>query len=610
MPTFRSDLPTFDLAPEHSLAQTDLFGGEETPRSSGGPSGRKGSPAPPIRAVALPRNFPRRLSSSPGGQAVIEQLVLSRAAYLGRAPSPPENAVREGMVYSPERSGRSTDKKSGRAAGAIRGIAEDIFRRIFKRAVPKVGDTAEEDFRALHDEVRSVVQQTEHLVVQGSVASGPASHLPNDSLGDYQGQRLPLSKELKSAAKGRLAPAPPPFVRCTGPDPSSPHSFWAHIEKIIARGKALHKSFVEAVSAERVDENRRPQGEQGFVTQDKIREGESASQISIGRWRRGEAGRPDRGDCAVRVPWIVAEVSSPPGIGWRWQGRYLRTLLSHLKGAEVDLSDVVVTWSGGGPIQVRIPDGVVGSPIYRNARAATNAIRHFFDDLCSRDEVVRDAIDERLFSPDRLVPTVGSVHPETGQRVVGTDGETFLEQSGKRSFGQPQPNRTGREPRYTRPGQYPLPRQAEFHWVPFLFLDPHRRDPDHKYAGGAYDGPEVGHLVRQLYSGYGSRPGAGTARSRTLNRLASGVVQGENWGTSIDSWYTGRKRAALFVSHDQLWANESPGKAWRAVKAWNAGNRPPLPESELKLLFEEAQEDLPGWAPTATNPAEPEAAVR
>lgn len=609
MSTFRKDFPTFELAPERNLAQRDLFNGQEIPKSGGGPSGRRGPLTPPIRAVPLPKGFTARLAST-SALALVERLVLSRAAYLWRAPSATEKAVREGIVCLPEWPGRSTSRKGERAVGAIRGIVEDISRRIFKRAVPDVEDTGDEAFRRLYDHVRAVVQRSEHLVVQGLAASGPAPYLPNDSLGDVQGRRLPISEELKRAAQGRLAPAPPPFVRCTGPEPSGHHSYWTRVEKIVARQEALHKDFVEAVSAQQVDENRRPEGEQEFVKQAEIRGGESAGQISIGRWRPGEAGRPDRQDCAVRVPWIVAEVRSPHGMGDRWHGRYPWALLLSLKRAEVDLSDVIVTWSSHDFVQVRIPDGVVGSPIYRNARAAINALRHFFDDLCSTNEVARNAIDERLFSPDRLIPAVGSIDPRTGQRVVGTDGEMFLDMGGVRSFDQPQPDRDSRDPRYTRPGQCPLPREAEFRWLPFFFLDPHRRDPDLKYAGGAQDGPEVGHLVRQMCSGYGSDPGAGTIRSRTLNRLANGVVQGENWGTSIDPWYTGRKRAALFVSHDQLWANESPGRAWRAVKAWNARNRPPLPESELKLLFEKAQDDWPGWAPTATNPAKPEVAIR
>lgn len=110
---------------------------------------------------------------------------------------------------------------------------------------------------------------------------------------------------------------------------------------------------------------------------------------------------------------------------------------------------------------------------------------------------------------------------------------------------------------------------AYFHWLPFLYLNPSRTDPDHRHAGGAIGGKEVGYIVRQSHTSYGDGPGIRTVRSRVLNRLASGVARGENWGTAIDSWYKVRNRAALFVAHDRLRAYENRERPWRAVKAWN-----------------------------------------
>jgi hypothetical protein len=265
-------------------------------------------------------------------------------------------------------------------------------------------------------------------------------------------------------------------------------------------------------------------------------------------------------------------------------------LIYSLPAAEIDLSNIVVTYSRGGSIQLRIPDGLLGCPIYPTSRAATNAIRHFFFDLCPTNEVLRDAIDKRLVYPGRLVPMIGSINPETGQRVVGTDAESFLESPNESLL-----RCSEQHVKYTQQDHCPAPEQADFHWLPFLFLDPRRRDPDHEHAGGAKDGKEVEYIVRQSHTPYGDYPGIGTTRSCMLNYLASGVSRGEDWGTSIDPWYKGRNRAALFVSHDRLRAHENRERAWRAVKAWNSRNRPPLPEDELRVMFKKARDNWPGW---------------
>lgn len=276
--------------------------------------------------------------------------------------------------------------------------------------------------------------------------------------------------------------------------------------------------------------------------------------------------------------------------GHRWYIRQAWSLIYSLPVKEIDLSDIVVTSSRGGSIQLRIPDGLLGCPIYPTSRAAANAIRHFFFDLCPTNEVLRDAIDKRLFYPDQFVPMIGSINPETGQRVVGTDAESFLENPNESLL-----RCSGHDVKYAQQDQCPAPEQADFHWLPFLFLDPRRRDSRLGHAGGATDGKEVECIVRQSHTPYGDGPGIGTVRACVLNHLASGVARGEDWGTSIDPWYKGRNRAALFISHDRLRAYENSGRAWRAVKAWNSRNQPPLPEAKLRAMFEKAREDWPGW---------------
>jgi len=546
---------------------------------------------PPVRAVSLPESFATKIRQSSGVYR-FERLVLARAAYIMRRADGSTKNVRKAFIRPPtnERPDDYATSMGGRADGAFRGLVEDISRRIFKQAPPTVETEGEGTFQRLSDQVRRVIHESNHVILRGPMTSGPAADSSTRLPEDFQGRRLPLSEELETAAQGRLAPTPPPCVRCTGPKPSGSQAFWAQVEKSVAHRKDLHRDFTEAISSPEVDEDRRPAAAPRFETHaDSIR-AQGARQISIGRWRPGEAQRPDRKHCAVRVPWIIADIGRPLEKGFRPHVRQVRSLLHSLPTMEIDLSDIVVTYSGGGSIQVRIPDGLLGCPIYPTSRAAANAIRHFFFDLSPSNEAARDALDQRLFYPDRLFPVIGSTDPQTGRRVVGTDAESFLENPHESLL-----SCSGQDVKYGQQEHCPPPRQADFHWLPFLFLDPSRRDPDHRHAGGAIDGKEVEYIVRQSHSSYGDGPGIGTVRSRVLNRLASGVARGENWGTDIDSWYNGRNRAALFVAHDRLRAYENRARAWRAVKAWNSRNRPPLPEDELRMMFDKARDNWPGW---------------
>ncbi len=586
-----TDVVSRDFDTGGDPGQVNLFDGSGDPVPAPSYRDEGVSLVPPVRAVSLPESFATKLRQSPGSYR-FERLVLARAAYIKRRADGSTKNVRKAFIRPPAKDDPDDYASSmdRRGDGALRGLVEDIWRRIFKQAPPTVETEGEGMFYRLSDKVRGVVQQSEHVIVRGPRDHRPADDSSTRSLEDFQGRRLPLSEELETAAQGRLAPTPPPCVRCTGPKPSGSQAFWACFEKQFAHQRNLHHRFTEAISSPEVDEDRRPAEAPRFETEAESIRAHGARQISIGRWRPGEAQRPDRLHCAVRVPWIIADIGRPLQKGSRWHVRHVRSLLSSLPAIEIDLSDIVVTYSGGDSIQVRIPDGLLGCPIYPTARAAANAIRHFFFDLAPSNEVVRNVLDTRLFYPDRLFPVIGSTDPETGRRVVGTDAESFLENPAESLL-----SCSGQDVKYGQQEHCPPPRQADFHWLPFLFLDPSRRDPDHRHAGGAIDGKQIEYIVRQSHSSYGDGPGIGTVRSRVLNRLASGVARGENWGTDIDSWYRGRNRAALFVAHDSLRAYEHRERAWRAVKAWNSRNRPPLPEDELRMMFDKARDNWPGW---------------
>lgn len=302
-------------------------------------------------------------------------------------------------------------------------------------------------------------------------------------------------------------------------------------------------------TAIRGNESCRSAGKRRFEAQSEISRPNGPQQKSIGRWRPEEARRPDRPSCAVRVPWLVAEFNPRLERDLRWCTQQAQGLISFLRDVDIDPSDVVVVYLGNGSIQIRIPDGVVGCPIYQNSRAAAYAIEGFFDDICSADEVMRETINDRLFHPGQFAPVIGSTDPESGGRVVGTDGQTFLDSPDEFLLGS-----SGQDVKYTGPEDCPSPRRADFLWFPLLHLGLNRRTPDHRHAGGAQDGAEIAYLIRQSHFPFSDDPVGGTLRSRVLNGLAGGIAQGESWGTSIDPTYTGQGRAALFVIHDRLQA--------------------------------------------------------
>lgn len=81
------------------------------------------------------------------------------------------------------------------------------------------------------------------------------------------------------------------------------------------------------------------------------------------------------------------------------------------------------------------------------------------------------------------------------------------------------------------------------------------------------------------------------------DRLRGGVGEGEPWGLDVGRpEVVGRNWAALFFSHLVLAEKESREGAWRIVQDWNRRfNAPPLPESELRGVFERAADFQRGY---------------
>lgn len=281
----------------------NLFNGSGAPiPDSSGPHG-EASLVSPIRAVSLPESFAAEIRES-FEDYWLERLLLARAAYLECRADSLTADVRKALIHPPA-NGRPDDlarRKHRRVGGAFRGQAADIWRRIFKQAVPSVETKGKGEFQKMYAWVRRVIQQSDHVIVRGPMASGSLAQSPNRLMVDIEGRRLPLSKELEAAAQGRLAPTQPLCARCTGPKPSGSQGLWGHVEKWMAHHKNMHRSFTETISSPQVDGDRRPADAPRFETQVESSEARGSRQIRTARWRQEEAPRRVRKPAQFACP--------------------------------------------------------------------------------------------------------------------------------------------------------------------------------------------------------------------------------------------------------------------------------------------------------------------
>lgn len=520
----------------------------------------------PVRTVDLPPSF---LEAEGGpftrkGTPRLALLCAARAALLQRKE---DAADTDALRYD---SGRHAVRKEGTHVKSIQGHAEDIWRRVYKRPVPQDDPLDDPEFRTFYDRTRRALKRSD-LVED----MGPAVPDPSKKIRDRHGKRWRLSEATREAQKRRETADPLPFVRCTGPPVEDDTAdVWTCVERRVARENDLHREFSHAVTASELGGPRWTGDGRRFERRYARDGGDRPRYCTIGRWRPEAVDRPDRRRQAVRVPWIVAEIDGRNEQGEKDRGvsdRLARRLLRRLDTFDVDLSDVVVSYSGNASIHVRIPDGAIGCPLYRSARDATESIGRFFDRLCGRDEELRRAIDGACFRPGQLIRAIGSTHEATGRQTVATTADRFLEKPSSFLWHLSEP-----QFEYSPPEAFPLPRRAGFVSGLSALLDPPVVSPSNG-------------VVENECSTECIPPGVERARGSAVGRVEKGVREGEPWGPDVGRpCAVGRNWAALFVAHEAL--RECPGReaAWTVVRRWNQRNDPPLPRGELKEVFEKA----------------------
>jgi len=146
--------------------------------------------------------------------------------------------------------------------------------------------------------------------------------------------------------------------------------------------------------------------------------------MSVGAFRQEVQTMGVYDDSPCTVPWVVlepegGEAMAPIVDRYRAAQDILRALGE--RGA--DLSKVVVSYSGNKSFHIRIPAGMVGTPVFESVETAETILRRFADRLTDHE------LDANLFDPRHLIRCIGSVHEQTGRHVSAVHGDTFRQLS-------------------------------------------------------------------------------------------------------------------------------------------------------------------------------------
>lgn len=511
----------------------------------------------PVRTVALSESFVEDAGGAFTRQGTprLEVLAAARGAYVQRKA---DAAKSDALTYD---SGVYTVREDGTHIKTVQGHAEDIWRRIYKRPVPEGDPLEDEAFSRFYRRVQKAVQRSDHLEDRG-----PAVEHPDKPVRDKHGKRWQLSGRLRKAERGREIDAPPDYIQCTDPPEEDTAGVWSCVERHIARDESLHREFTHAVTTRRIAD---PENEgedrrefKYFTAKGRrferrySREGSEAPRyVSVGRWRPEAVGRDDRHRQPVRVPWLVAEID---GNGREHSDELARRLCRRLEEKGADLSGVLVSFSGNRSVHVRIPDGMIGCPLYRDSRTCRRKIRQFFRELCGEDRELYRHLDSALFSPNQLIRAIGTPHEKTGRRCVATTADRFLDKPPCYLW-----HLSERQFEYTPPERFPLPRRAGF--VPALAALLHTEDSNPR---------ETECLTEEVPSARGGRGREGVGGGRVVEAVRGGVAEGF------------RNTSAVYVAHEMFRECPTARVAWRMLRRWNQRNDPPLPKRELRGVFE------------------------
>lgn len=393
---------------------------------------------------------------------------------------------------------------------------------------------------------------------------------------DKFGKRLTLGTGAERAIYA-LEDAPLNMVQATlEPDEIATEGDCAaltwHMEEVAAYEFKLHRAFTHAYSWHGKGTPWRPAESHSW--QNRMRRRSKAFErktrhISVGAFRKLEAEMDTsevKRNRACTMPYVIADIdaSTPEeSLG------YAHRLLDQLEELGAASSEIVVSYTGGKGFHVRIPSGMLGNPIFREATAARRVVRRFFElmlqgesdaDESDEEPSLLDVIDTSKFSPNTLIRAIGSVHENTGRWCVGFDGEEFKNMPLWMI-------QTYSSAMYTPCDVLPDPAEAEAVDALCELLDQAAREVQNLQAKSA-----------------------GEESRGIIDRIREGVSRGEEFADG----YVGRNYAALLLSLNLI-QRYPEDEAWEHVREWNQRNSPPLgqhPEddkNELEYQFNRAK---------------------
>lgn len=278
-------------------------------------------------------------------------------------------------------------------------------------------------------------------------------------------------------------------------------------------------------------------------------EGDSGDRhMSVGAFRDEDLGKMGTSkETPCTVPWIVLEPEAGE-IPDRFEAT--RRVLEALDAEGADLSKVVVSYSGNKSFHIRIPTGMVGSPVFESVATAETVLRRF------ARKIADEELDANLFDPRHLIRCIGSVHEQTGRHVSAFHGDTFLALSLEETL------------------------SASTRHYPFALEDPFTVDAT-ALSERMHDAVRT--LQEFWIPRYEDCPTFGES-SGAAQRAMQGVEEGEQWHEK----HVGRNKAT-FVAACHLIEEHGEKEAWTKVQDVNQRHAPSLPRREVKTCFESAK---------------------
>jgi hypothetical protein len=554
-----------------------------------------------------------------------------------------ESAEDEAIRYTNRHTGnrQTVEREEGTIQKSRQSFVEDLRQRLYKRAAtPEDRDWRDDwsdDFQRDYDRIRHAISRLEDH--EYLVNEGPAVESDSQVERDRNGRRWSVGssfRDMPDADRQRR------FVRCSGPEPEMDRDalhvdVLDNLERLVAYQEDLHEGFTAGFKAEQKNgkwQSHETKTDTARSHQWTARNGTDRPQyVSVGRWRPEEIGNEDlKGERAVFIPWIVLDIDADSKERCGTLGmQAVRTLSEHL--TDEQLEQIVVSYTGGSSIHLRIPAGFFGNPLFRNATAAAIALSELADTLFESDPNLREAIDDRLFHPRQMVRMIGSlydedtappdnsshrpkliqqllVRPQVEDRSHAAEiaddilgflrdrhldiDDVTLDFSGTRPVTiTDAPDRTPRNWRVvatTADAFLTIGPEVLWTWSqwgdPQSFEIPDPTTPEHvttltEMLGG------VAHPSRKKSDTHSVAKQSSTGE---YQRALQVEHEGEKWGRDVDKPHlVGRNRAALTVALHRLTYSDTPRQD---IYTWNRGMDEPLPEWELEKTFRSAQSFL------------------